>query len=97
MRRAAISSLTPEQAADELAMMEMKRLLQKARKAQTDALAQTALQALEDLCIETDLPFGADHVVTLKDAVLSYVQRGEYGLRTIMKEIRNQYLKEDTP
>lgn len=97
MRRAAISSLTPEQVADELAIMEMKRLLQKARKAQKDVLTQAALQALEYLCIETDIPFGTDHTVTLKDAVLSYVQRGEYGLRTIMKEIRNQYTKEDTP
>ena len=97
MRRVPISSLTPEQAADELAMMEIKRVLQKARKSQTDVLAQTALQALEDLCIETDIPFGADNAVTLKDAVLSYVHHGEYDLRHIMREIRNQHMKEDAP
>ena len=97
MKRTQISSLTAEQAADELTLLEVKRLLQKARKAHQNAeqLEHTVLQALDDMCMDLDAPFHAGSASTLQDAVRRYLQSEEYSLKTIMAEIRAKYTKYD--
>ena len=95
MKRSDISNLTPEQCADELTLMEIKKILQKARKAQqkADATLTEVFQALEDMCIDLDVPSDAENADTLEEAVSCYVHYGEFGLKGLMKEIREQYSK----
>lgn len=96
MKRTDISKLTAQEAADELVMMEVSKLLQKARKAQKKA--EEALfavyQALEDMCLDLDAPSKAENADCLEDAVSCYVQYGEFGCKNLIAEIRQQYTKE---
>lgn len=97
MKRTQISSLTAQEAADELVMMEVSKLLQKARKAQkkADEALAAVYQALEDMCIDLDTPSKAENADCLLDAVSCYAQYGEYGCKKLLAEIRTQYTKDD--
>ena len=96
MKRSDISNLTPEQCADELTLMKVKKLLQKARKAQqkADTSLSEVFQALDDMCIDLDVPSDAENAETLEEAVNCYAHYGEFGLKGLMKEIREQYTKQ---
>ena len=64
MRRTAISDMTLEQASDELVMMEVKKLLQKAKKAYKKAQEAEAavFHVLEwDMCLDMDVPSEAEN------------------------------------
>lgn len=95
MKRISISEMTPEQAADELTMMEVKKLLQKAKKAYKTAQAAEAavFQALDDMCLDLDVPSAAENASTLGEAVTCYLNYGEYSLAGLLSEIRAQYIK----
>ena len=97
MKRTQISELTDEQAMDELTFMSLKKLLQTARKAEQKATeAHNAVYAaLEDMCIDLDVPSCAENADTLCDAVSCYIHYGEFGLKNLLKEIRAQYGKGD--
>ncbi len=97
MKRTAISNMTPEQAADELTMMEIKKLLQKAKKAYEKAQEAEAavFQALEDMCLDLDAPSKAENADRLSDAVTCYLCYGEYSLKGLLSEIWAQYTRED--
>lgn len=97
MKRTQISELTTEQAMDELTFMELKKLLQTARKAEQKATeAHNAVYAaLYDMCIDLDVPSSAENAENLGDAVSCYIHYGEYSLKSLLKEIRAQYGKDD--
>lgn len=97
MKRTQISSLTPQEAADELVMMELSKLLQKARKAQikADEALFAVHQALDDMCIDIDAPSKAENADCLNEAVSCYVQYGEYGCKNLLSEIRVLYTQRD--
>lgn len=97
MKHTQISQMTSEQALDESVMLELKKLIQKARKA--DQKAEEAhlavFKALEDMCIDISVPFAAEGADNLGDAVSCYIQYGEFGLKNVLFEIRKQYIKAD--
>ena len=96
MKRTQISSMTAQEASDELVMMEISKLLQRARKAQkkADEAMFAVYQALEDMCIDLDAPSEAENADCLLDAVSCYIQYGEFGCKNLLAEIRAQYTKE---
>lgn len=96
MKRADIPNMTARQCADELTLLEVKKLLQKARKASQKAeeLQQAVFRSLEDMCIDMDTHSEAEDAETLEEAVTCYLGYGEFGLKNIMREIRAQYLKD---
>lgn len=57
MNRADIPNMTARQCADELVLLEVKKLLQKARKASQKAeeMERAVFAALEDMCIDLDV------------------------------------------
>lgn len=97
MKRTQISQMSSEQALDESVMLELKKLIQKARKA--DQKAEEAhlavFQALEDMCIDINVPSAAEGADNLGDAISCYIQYGEFGLKNVLSEIRKQYTKDD--
>lgn len=98
MRRTAISEMTPEQAADELTMMEVKKLLQRAKRAYEKAQeAEAAVFRMleEDMCLDMEAPSEAENAANLGEAVACYLNYGEYTLAGLLKEIRAQYTKEN--
>ena len=97
MKRTEISKLTTQEAADELTMMALSNLLQKARKAQkkADEALWAVYQALEDMCIDLDAPSKAENADCLNDAVSCYVQYGEYGCKNLLSEVKEQYTRGD--
>ena len=97
MKRTQISSMTSQEAADELVMMEVSKLLQKARKAQkkADEALCAVYQALEDMCVDLDVPSCAENADCLLDAISCYAQYGEFGCKNLLAEIREQYTRGD--
>lgn len=97
MKRVPISDLTPEQAMDELTMMEVKRLLQKAKRAYDKAQEAEAavFQALEDMCLDLEAPSEAENASNLGEAVACYLNYGEFSLSGLLSEIRTQYTGKD--
>lgn len=97
MKRTDISKLTAQEAADELVMMEVSKLLQKARKAQqkADEALNAVYQALDDMCIDLDVPSKAENADRILDAISCYAHYGEYGCKNLISEIREQYTRED--
>lgn len=91
-----ITNLLPMEAMDELTFMDLKKLLQKARKAQqkADEALHAVYNALDDMCIDLDAPSDAENADCLDHAISCYVQYGEYGIANLLKEIRAQYCKE---
>ena len=83
MRKKPVSTLTPQEAQDQLALNTLERKLMAARNAQ--ALADKKLQAvideLESLCIDD----------SLEEAVTRYVRQGELTRTGIMRELRAAY------
>lgn len=97
MKRECLPGLTPEQAADELVLMEFEKLLKAAkRKAKAAQLAEDEVfKALQDMCIEPDeIPSEAENADNLQDAITCYLSYDEYSLKGIMHEVRNAYSKE---
>lgn len=96
MRKIAISDMTTEQAADDLVMMELSRLFQKARNAakKAEEAERAVFKALEDMCIEYDSPYQYENGSTLEEAASSYIHYGDYGLKSLLSEIRRRYTKE---
>lgn len=84
------------EAIDELTFMELKKLLQKARKAQqkADEALYAIYNTLNDMRIDIDAPSDAENADCLNDAISCYVQYGEYSIQNLLKEIRAQYGKE---
>ena len=93
MKRSDSPSLAPEQCVDELVFLEIEKLLKKARNAnqKADAALRNVFEALEDICIELDAPTGAENADDLEQAINCYVHYGEFNLKDLMKEIREQY------
>lgn len=93
MKRENIVEMTPEECSDELVMMSIKKLLQKARKKskESDEALRTVYKAIEDMCIDLDAHSDAENADTLEEAINCYVQYGEYNLTDLLKEIRQQY------
>ena len=97
MKRTDIPNMTPEQCDIELAMDGLKKLLQKARKADkkaSDALA-AVYSALEDMCIDIEVPSNAENAENLEEAVSCYIHYGEFGLANLLREIRQLYSKQN--
>ena len=96
-RKRALYEMTPEQALDELSMMEVQKMLQKARRAYKKAQeAESAVyRQLLDLCLDLDAPTEAENAETLEEAVACYLNYGEFTLSGLMTEIRAQYITED--
>lgn len=93
MKRKNISEMTSEECSDELVMMSIKILLQKARKKskESDEALRAVYKAIEDMCIDLDVYSDAENANTLEEAINCYVQYGEYNLTDLLKEIRQQY------
>ena len=92
-----ICNMSAEECDLELTMYEVKKLFQKARKAQETAqtLEKAVYQAMEDMCIDVNSPTEAQNAVNLKHVIYKYLHSGSYGLREIMKEIRMWYTSND--
>lgn len=88
-----ISEISPEQEADKQTMMEIKKLLQIAKKAYEKAQeAEAAVYiALEDMCLDLDAPTKAENADNLGEAVSCYLCYDEYSLKGLMAEILTQY------
>ena len=88
-----ISSMTPEEAVTEEVMLELAKLLRKARKAmqKADEALQTVYDTLADMCIDLEVESKAENADLLVDAISCYVQYGEFGCKNLMSEIREQY------
>ena len=97
MKRTDIPNMSAQECADELTLMEIKKLIQKARKAQqhADECIDAVFNSIEDMCIELTAHSDAENADTLEEAICCYIHYGEYGLKNIMKEIRAQYCKDD--
>lgn len=93
MKREDIPNMTPEQCSDELVMISVKKLLQKARKKckESDEALRDVYQAIDDMCIDLNVHSDAENATTLEEAINCYVQYGEYNLKDLLKEIRQQY------
>ena len=93
MKRENILEMAPEECSNELVMMSIKKLLQKARKKskESDEALRTVYKAIEDMCIDLDVHSDAENADTLEEAINCYVQYGEYKLTDLLKEIRQQY------
>lgn len=92
-----ICNMSAEECDLELTMYEVKKLFQKARKAQVtaQALENAVYQAMEDMCIDVNSPTDAQNAVNFKHVIYKYLHSGSYGLREILKEIRTQYTYND--
>lgn len=88
-----ICNMTAEECDLELTMYEVKKLFQKARKAQVAAqtLENAVYQAMEDMCIDVNSPTEAHNAVNFKDVIHKHLHSGDYSLREIMKEVRMWY------
>ena len=95
MKRENIPEMTPEECTDELAMISIKKLLQKARKKnkESDEALRAVYQAIEDMCIDLDASTDAENADTLEEAINCYVQYGEYNLTGLLNEIRHHYIE----
>lgn len=93
MKRTDIPNMTAEECADELTLAEIKKLIQRARKAalKAEECQKAVFRALEDMCIDLSTPINAENAYNLEEAVTCYLQCGEYDLSGVMREIRKQY------
>lgn len=93
MKREDIPNMTSEQCSDELVMISVKKLLQKARKKckESDEALRAVYQAIDDMCIDLDVASYAENASNLEEAINCYVQYGEYNLTDLLTEIRQQY------
>ena len=93
MKRKNIPNRTSEQCTDELVMLSVKKLLQKARKKsqESDAALRAVYEVIDNMCIDLDAPSDAENASTLGEAINCYVQYGEYTLTDLLEEIRQQY------
>lgn len=74
-------------------LKEIEKLIKRAKKA-ADKSRQTesdVFEALNNLCIDLDIPSKAENAETLGDAISCYVNYGEFGLTNVMREIRSAY------
>ena len=83
--------------ATEKRLIEISKLLQKARKAQqkVDELSNAVYQALDDMRIDLDVPSNAENADCLVDAISCYIQYGEFGCKNLILEIQEQIAKMD--
>lgn len=96
MKRTAISDMTPEQASDELVLMEVKKLLQKTKKAYKKAQEAEAkvFRLLEEaMCLDLEVPTEAENANDLGEAIACWLNYDEYTLRGLLSEIRAQYTR----
>lgn len=95
MNNAKTSNLTPQECMDESILLELKKKIQKARNA--DKKAEKAMcevyHVLEDMGIDLETHSNAENATTLEEAINCYIQYGEYGLKNLMREIREVYCK----
>ena len=96
MKRTAISDMSPEQERDELIMLPIKNMIQKAKRAYEKAqeAERVVFQALEAMRIDLDAPTEAENADNLGEAVTCYLCYGEYSLAGLLAEIRAQHTKE---
>lgn len=92
-----ISEMTPEEAADELVFMELRKLLRKARNAAIKAheAERAVFRALEDMCIDLDVPCEAMSADNLGDAVSCFINYDEHTAAWLLREIKKQYCKRE--
>lgn len=94
MKRADISNMTEEQAADELAFREFEKLLRTARRKAVAAkkAEREVFDVLGDMCIADDMvPTNAENANNLLEAICCYIQYGEYSVAGIMREVKAAY------
>lgn len=91
--RKEIYQMSSEEALDESVKLELKVVLQKARKAskKADEELGKVYAILEDMCIDLEVPTNAENADNLEQAVNCYVQYGEYNLKGLVDEIMEQY------
>lgn len=88
--------MTPEQASDELVLMEVKKLLQKTKKAYKKAQEAEAkvFRLLEEaMCLDLEVPTEAENANDLGEAIACWLNYDEYTLRGLLSEIRAQYTR----
>lgn len=95
MKQNAISQMTPEQAASELKLRELEKLIRKAKKAYEKAQEAEAavFQMLDNMHLDLEAPSEAENAENLDQAVACYLNYGEFSLSGLMSEIRMQYTK----
>lgn len=83
--------------ANENQLIEISKLLQKARKQQqkSDEAVFAVYQVLEDIGINLDVPSKAENADCLNDAISCYIQYGEFGCKNLILEIQEQIAKMD--
>ena len=91
--RKEIYQMSSEEALDETVELELKKALQKARKAskKADEELRKVYAILEDMCIDLEVETNAENADDLEHAVNYYVQYGEYTIKGLLKEIMEQY------
>ena len=89
MKRSDIPNMSAQECMDELTFIEVKKLLQKARKAQkhADECCDAVFNAIEDMCIDLDIKFESN--------IYSYIQDGGVDLKDLMNEIRTKYCEDN--
>lgn len=85
-----MTGITQQQADMEVNMQNLRKLFQKARKAQENAqkLELSIYEAMENMRVDVHSPTTAQNSTDLKYTIHKYLHTGAYGLRNIMKEIR---------
>lgn len=93
--RKKIYQMSSEEALDESVKLELKAVLQKARKAckKADEELRKVYTILDDMCIDLEVATNAENSDNLKEAVNCYVQYGEYNLKGLLDEIMEQYTR----
>lgn len=89
MKQSNIPNMSAQECMDELTFIEIKKLLQKARKAQqrADECCDAVFNAVEDMCIDLDIEFESD--------IYNYIHDDEVDLKDLMNEIRTKYCKDN--
>ena len=98
MKRSDIPNMSAQECMDELTFIEVKKLLQKARKTQQhdDECCDAVFNAIEDMCIELTAHVSLKNTTTtLEEMICRYIHYGEDDLKDLMKEIRTRYCKND--
>lgn len=86
-----ISEMTDGEVMEELAFYAFQKILENARaKARAAQRAEAkVIQALEDFCLDaSEIKTEAENADNLLEAILCYLQYGEYSISGIMKELR---------
>lgn len=73
-------------------LKELEKLIKKARKKEIekDHIIRELFQILEDINIDMEQPTEAENASNLEEAIACYIDYGEYNVKAIMAEIKEQ-------